>query len=76
MDTITRRVKQRETPTPAELRAAPDHAGGYIYRLDPDCDPNGRVPPEKIQGAWAVDAHGKIVGQFQPNPNYRGAFRE
>ena len=76
MDTITRGVKQRETPTPAELRAAPDHAGGYIYRLDPDCDPNGHVPPEKIQGAWAVDAHGKIVGQFQPNPNYHGAFRE
>ena len=76
MDTIASAVKRRETPTAAERRAALNHAGGYLYRLDPDCDPNGQVPPEKIQGAWAVDASGRIVGQFQANPNYRGTFRE
>jgi hypothetical protein len=35
-------------------------------------DPNRRVPPEGIVGAWKIDAEGKIVGDFIPNPKYDG----
>ena len=63
-------------PTVAERREAKKWPNGFLYRIDPACDPNGRVPPEGIQGAWPVDAHGSIVGEFRPNPNYRPSSRQ
>lgn len=73
METDPQRSTREEAPTDAERHAARNHAGGYLYRIDPDCDPHGRVPPEKIQGAWKVDAAGNIVGRFQRNPKCLGA---
>jgi hypothetical protein len=73
MDQVTESVTKRETPSAAERAAAVRQKGGYIYRIDPEYDPAGRVPPEVIQGAWAVNAAGEIVGEFERNPNYHGA---
>ena len=64
----------RETPTAAEREAARQQPNGYIYRIDAGYDPAGRVPPEAIQGAWTVDAHGEIQGKFERNPNWKGSF--
>ena len=74
MREVTEGVERRETPSESERQAAQLYVNGYIYRIDPDCDPMGRVPPEKIQGAWAVDERGEIVGAFHRNSNYRGRY--
>jgi len=46
--------------------------GGYVYVIQGVDDAMGRVPPEKIRGAWKVDDAGEIVGEFMPNPNFTG----
>ena len=64
-----------ERPPPAfpeELRAAAaEAAGGWIYAVDPAYDPQARVPPEGIVGAWQIGLDGKPTGNFIPNPNYQ-----
>jgi len=52
----------------AEARANP---GGFVYEIDPRYDPNGRVPPEGVVGAWAVGEDGIPTGEFKANPKYR-----
>jgi len=39
--------------------------------MDGVADRNGAVPPERIRGAWKVNAKGEIEGEFIPNVNYR-----
>ena len=62
-----------EVPTPdaaavAEARRTPN---GWVYAIDGLADPEGAVPPERIRGAWKVNARGEIEGGFISNPNYR-----
>jgi hypothetical protein len=52
----------------AEAKKLPN---GWVYAIDGVRDPNGDVPPERIQGAWQVDANGDVEGEFIFNPNYR-----
>jgi hypothetical protein len=60
-----------EAPFLEEIEEAARMPNGHVYRISGKIgDPNGRVPPEAIIGAWKVDASGKIVGGFIPNPNY------
>ncbi len=70
---MTRDEAGEEARTPsAELVAeARKFPGGWIYEVDPSADPAGRVPPELIRGAWAVDESGEPTGEFLPNPNYK-----
>jgi len=60
-----------EKPSKGEIEEAIRHPEGWVYRIAGGIgDPNGRVPPEAVMGAWKVDAAGKIVGGFIPNPKY------
>jgi hypothetical protein len=61
------------TPAAGEIEEARRHPDGWVYRIAASVgDPNRRVPPEGIVGAWKIDAEGKIVGDFIPNPKYDG----
>jgi len=51
-----------------EARRCPD---GWVYEIDGHYGPNDAIPPEAVIGAWKVDAGGRIVGEFIPNPNHR-----
>ena len=55
-----------------EARAeARRHPNGWVYQIDGTFGPDDAVPPEAIVGAWKVDEHGEIVGDFVPNPKYK-----
>ena len=58
-------------PTEAAHAEAKENPGGWVYQIDGCYRPDEHVPPEMIVGAWKVDENGLIVGEFQPNPNYR-----
>ena len=58
-------------PTPGERAEARSFPGGWIYRIDARFDPDGRVPPEGIIGAFEVDPDGDLTGLFVPNDGYR-----
>jgi hypothetical protein len=62
---------QIPTVTPAVIAEARRKPNGWVYAMDGITDPNGAVPPERIRGAWKVNANGEIEGEFIPNPNYR-----
>lgn len=57
--------------TESVRRQAADNPGAWVYATDPAFDPNGEVPPYGVIGAWRVDEHGRIVGEFVTNPGYR-----
>ena len=57
--------------TPSAVAEAKTRPNGWVYAIDGITDPNGDVPPERIRGAWKVNASGEIEGDFVPNPNYR-----
>ena len=57
-------------PTPEARDEAKRNPGGWVYAIDGRYDPDGRIPPQAIQGAWKVDENGEIVGEFIPNLNY------
>jgi hypothetical protein len=61
-----------DTPAPdaAAIAEAKRTPNGWVYAIDGPADPAGTVPPERIRGAWKVNAHGEIEGEFIPNPNY------
>ncbi|MGH8028696.1 MAG: hypothetical protein ACREO3_02050 [Arenimonas sp.] len=65
-------LSRRFEPTAEDRAEARANPGGWVYVIRGDVDPNGRVPPEAIAGAWKVDAKGELTGEFIPNPNYRG----
>jgi hypothetical protein len=62
-----------EIPTPdaAAIAEARLYPNGWVYAMDGLADPYGRVPAERIRGAWKVNALGEIEGGFIPNPGYR-----
>ena len=62
----------KSEPTDAARREAKRNPGGWVYQIDGSYGPHECVPPEMIVGAWKVDEDGIIVGEFEPNPNYRG----
>jgi hypothetical protein len=57
-------------PSRGEREEAKRYPNGFVYRISGLIDPNGRVPPEAIAGAWRVDALGNIVEEFIPNPKH------
>ena len=52
----------------AEARAVPN---GWVYEIDSAYDPNGRVPPEGIKGAWKIGGDGLPTGEHWLNPEFR-----
>jgi len=61
--------------TAAAIEEARRNPNGWVYAIDGVADPNGAVPPERVRGAWKVNARGEIEGGFIPNPNYRPVGR-
>ncbi|AXV72278.1 hypothetical protein [Ralstonia pseudosolanacearum] len=55
----------------AVRRAQP---GGFGQRHHERAERATHVPPEAIVGAWKVDAHGNLTGEFMPNPKYQPGF--
>ena len=68
--------KRKQPPTlqpeAGELAEAARNPGGWVYRIAGAYSPHDRVPPEAIVGAWKVGDDGQIVGDFMPNPNFKG----
>lgn len=50
-----------------EAKRFPD---GWVYEISGSYGPHDAVPPEAIKGAWKVDSHGRITGEFTPNPGF------
>jgi hypothetical protein len=65
-------TKAPPTPTPEMHEEARRNPNGWVYVIKGMSDPNGVVPPERIVGAWKVDAAGKITDEYTPNEKYRG----
>ncbi len=59
-----------DRPTDEEMMAARFRPGGVVMRLHRSLDPAGEIPREAIIGAWRVNGRGRIVGDFQVNPDY------
>ncbi|WP_343638230.1 hypothetical protein [Roseateles sp.] len=57
--------------TPEIVQEALANPEGWVYKIEGTYSATEYVPPEAIVGAWKVDAHGKIVGDFIPNPKYQ-----
>lgn len=64
------RGSKKPTPTAGEIDEARRWPNGWVYRISSAFDPEGRVPPEAIVGAWKVDGQGRIEGDFVPNEKY------
>lgn len=67
-----KRPQPKLEPMPGEIAEATRNPGGWVYRISGAYDPNDGVPPEAIVGAWKVGDDGQIVGDFMPNPNFKG----
>jgi hypothetical protein len=65
--------RKRKIPPEAVAEAA-KKPGGWVYAMDAPEDFD-YVPPERIEGAWKVDEHGQITGEFEKNPNYVPRWR-
>jgi len=57
----------------AEAKA---NANGWVYAIAAGYNSTEAVPPQAIQGAWKVDAHGNLTGEFRPNPNFDPSFHK
>jgi hypothetical protein len=55
----------------ALVEEAKSRPNGWVYEIVGKYGPDDAVPPQAIRGAWKVDANGKIVGDFIPNPSFR-----
>jgi hypothetical protein len=53
-------------------KAARENRNGWVYKIEGTFAPTDPVPPEAVVGAWKVDAEGNVIGEFIPNPKYRG----
>lgn len=60
-------------PPPGAIEEAKRRPNGWVYEIVGGEEPDGSVPPERIRGAWQVNAEGVIVGDFIPNPNFIGS---
>lgn len=61
---------EMEKPLPGEIEEAKRNPNGWVYRIAGVFQDTEAIPPQAIVGAWQVDGHGRIVGDFQRNPNY------
>jgi hypothetical protein len=59
------------TPDKAAIEEAKKRPNGCVYKIEGEFPPDATVPPDAIVGFWKVDASGKIVGEFVPNPAHR-----
>ena len=71
MASMTQEKRGAKSPLPGEVEEAKRNPGGWVYRIAGVFERNAAVPPDAIVGAWKVDAHGIIVGEFIPTPAYR-----
>ncbi len=71
MASMTQEKRGAKSPLPGEVEEAKRNPGGWVYRIAGAFGPNDSVPPDAIVGAWKVDTHGVIAGEFIPNPDYR-----
>jgi hypothetical protein len=55
----------------ALLAQARAHPGGWVYEIDDNYDPDGRVPMEGIKGAWKVGEDGLPSGEYWSNHEYK-----
>ena len=53
-----------------QLKKAKKHANGYVHVIDNSLDSTEVFPLNAILGAWKVNEHGEIVGDFITNPDY------
>jgi len=53
------------------IDAARKNPNGWVYKIEGSFGPEDHVPPESIVGAWKVDEHGQITGEFIKNPKYQ-----
>lgn len=59
------------TPSEGAKKEAKNHPNGYVYAIDPAFDKKDEdVPVSAILGAWKVNEHGDIIGEFIKNPYY------
>lgn len=58
-------------PTAEAIAQARLNPGGWVLVVDAYDGPADKVPPERIRGAWKVNAEGEIIGEFVPNARYR-----
>ncbi|HYO08296.1 MAG TPA: hypothetical protein VER17_04945 [Tepidisphaeraceae bacterium] len=56
----------------AEAKKLPN---GWVYAIDGVAEA-GEVPPERVQGAWKVDANGEVEGEFIFNRRSHAHRRE
>jgi hypothetical protein len=71
MDSISSQIDAGAlTPYSGEIEEAKRFPNGNVYRIAGVFGPSDEVPPDAIVGAWKVDAHGNIVGDFIRNRNY------
>jgi len=62
---------EKVVPSKAAIEEAKKNPNGYVYAIDEAFNSiNEDVPPTAILGAWKVNEHGEIVGDFVKNPNY------
>jgi hypothetical protein len=52
------------------ITAARANPNGWVYKIEGNFGPSEYVPPEAIVGAWKVDQHGILTGEFFPNKKY------
>lgn len=68
--------KKKVKPYPGEIEEAKKHPNGWVYRIKGSFSHEDAVPKEAIVGAWKVDSEGRIVGDFNPNPNHVSSFEK
>lgn len=57
---------------PGLAEQARGQAGGWVYEIAGDYEPDGSVPPERIKGGWEVGPDGSLTGWYVGNPKFRG----
>ena len=68
--------RRQDKPHPGEIEEAKKNPNGWVYRVKGSFHAGEAVPKEAIVGAWKVDAEGRIVGEFTPNPNHVPSFEK
>lgn len=74
-DEADRLIPRRERGRPPITEAMRDNArrnpDSWLYVIDEAFDPDSKVPPWAVVGAYPVDDEGEIIPDFHPNETYR-----
>jgi hypothetical protein len=54
------------TPSATTIVKAKRYPNRWIYEIAGTPQPGETVAPERILGAWKIDANGEIAGEFVP----------